>query len=488
MPLADRTRLAARVPADYPGFGYAPLLPDDLKAMANIAGDLGAAPLTLAADGALIAADVVATRAERVASSTSASAAAGMVTATADRAAGRRLNDVDLWSVIRATPSWNFGPDGALVQVPADTLAWDFDPATAAPLGLAFAGARTNRNTNPRGSYAALPSFPTTTPPDGWGSFNVSGLSREIVGYQTISGVQCVFCRFIGTPTVTGAWIWSIGGPGESVAVGTVVTNQAFIALVGGSLANASGFQLRTEAAGASDFTPTATLQRIVARQVTTEASALTSLRWFNTDTVTPVDFTLAIGLPQREYAPFSSDPILPPIGSPGVSTRAQGNIDIPVWRLGNRYNRRQGVLIVEWNSQPGPFTSAADADAFGLFSLGDLGANEVMGLVVNPAHSLVEMRRVVGGVAQSVASCAMTPPAAGQRILCAMAWDLDAGLMQVAARGAVGTQLTGQTSIPIITHAMPGRFSTTRPLFGRITGAEIRPAAAFGSTLAAMT
>ena len=175
-------------------------------------------------------------------------------------------------------------------------------------------------------------------------------------------------------------------------------------------------------------------------------------------------------------------------MGSPGSPTRGQGSVSISIRDLGSRYNRRQGVLIIDWNSQPGAFASAADTDVMGLVSLGDLSANEVMGLLINPAHTSVEFRRTVGGVAQSTASRAITAPAVGETIRCAMAWDIDAGLMQVAARGAVGTQLAGQTAIPAITHVMPGRFSTTRPLYGRIHGLEIRPAAMFGTTLAALT
>jgi hypothetical protein len=59
---------------------------------------------------------------------------------------------------------------------------------------------------------------------------------------------------------------------------------------------------------------------------------------------------------------------------------------------------------------------------------------------------------------------------------------------MQVAAQGALGAQLTGQTGIPLVTHIMPGRFSTTRPLFGNISGFEIRPFGTFGAALAALT
>ncbi len=471
MPAADRTRLAARVPADYPGFSYAPLLPDDMKAVANIAGDLAAAPAVLASDSALIVADVMSTRVDRTASSTSASAAAGMVTATVDRAAGRRLNDVDLWSVIRATSSWNFGPDGLLAETLADSLAWDFDPATGAPQGVAFAGARTNLVANSAlGITNAGPTpnlnvsstdIPTINP-----ALGLRKHTRDTTTGDTNVGTHAG--NFSLTGGVTYAYsLWVYLPAAQSYGVSPSLTLQpdvahALFAAVNADFARRDQWQRISRV-----FSPTSTGSvPFVLRLVADNGSVVYSCA------------------PQVEAAWFPSNHF---VTTGSTAARAQGTVDVPVRLLGNRYNYRQGVLIVEWSSQSGAFASASGSDWFGLVSLGDLGANAA-GIVIRPDHTQAQLWRVAGGVGQTSAFVTMSAPTAGQTTKVACAWDIDQGLMQVAARGAAGTQLTGQTAFPDVSHLMVGRFGSGRPLFGQISGIEIRPAAAFGSTLAAMT
>ncbi len=490
MPEADRTRLSARVTADYLGFSYAPVMPVDLISVANIAADISSASLGATAGKASVAASRAQTLADRIAVSAIAQGAAGIVAATVDRSVGRRLNDTALWSVTRATPFWSFGPDGALVETASDTLPWSFDLATNASLGAAFAGARVNWLPNPRAEGLPPTSWVVPTGPAGVtitsSSFTASGMTGlELTITGSGSGVvQLQFGSLSGV----------VGSPGQTWSA------AVFHQLVSGSMANLALSLLIRQGTAAGTFlgdSPGVSLVPTTAALSTQRGQVVMASAMAGTERVMSrvyittsgaVDAVIRFALPQLEQAPFSSAPILPPVGSPSSFTRAQGLVSVPVRDLGARYNPRQGVVVVEWNSQPGPFTSAADTDAFGLISLGDTTANEVMGVVLNPAHNLIEFRRVVGGVAQTAASVSITPPAAGQSTRCAFAWDADAGLIQVAARGAAGTQITGQTSVPAITHVMPGRFSTTRPHFGGLRLAEIRPLAVFGSTLAAMT
>ena len=144
-------------------------------------------------------------------------------------------------------------------------------------------------------------------------------------------------------------------------------------------------------------------------------------------------------------------------------------------------------MLILDWSSQPGPFASADDADWFGLVSLGDGTTGERIGLLVNPAHTSVEARIVVGGVAGTTASRAMAAPAAGETIRCALAWDVASNRLQVAARGAAGVAVA-LPAMPLLSLLMPGRYATSHPLYGRIAGLDIRPAALFDAALAALT
>lgn len=182
----------------------------------------------------------------------------------------------------------------------------------------------------------------------------------------------------------------------------------------------------------------------------------------------------------QGEPGPFTSAVI-------GDGTRAQGAVTLPVAQFGTRWNYRQGILLLEWNSQPGPFTSADDADWFGLISWGDTTANERLGILINPAHTSLEARCTAGGVVRTASAVTITAPAAGVTTRAAVAWDLDAGFLQVAARGVAGSKVA-LAALPIPGNIMLGRYATTNPLFGRIQGWDVRPAALFDSALAALT
>jgi hypothetical protein len=484
---AATDRLAALTPASFANGGHRAAFPQACNDVATVGVQVAADALQVATDATQVAADADQVAADRVDTANSASLAAAAVSANMDRTVGRRLNDTAIWPMIRATPAWGFGPDGALTETAIDTLRWEFDPVTLAPLGAAFTPARTNVVTNPRGegSVAGTPG----TRPTGWGTVPAGAPTIECLGAMTRRGVPGVAYRFSGVPTVTSAQSWTLNTL-TSITSGWRVATSIFVELIAGTLTNVASMQLRGESSTAGTSFTLGAFERISNVVAIAATSAAPVLRWNYSDTSTAVDFTIFIGGVQQELnVPFVSPLILPPAGSPGASSRAQGSVDVPVRLLGTRYNRRAGTVIVDWSSQPGAFTSAADADFMTLVSLGDLGANDVMGMLINPAHTSVVFRRTVGGAAQSTAVLnGVTPPAPGQTIRCAFAWDIDAGLMQVAARGAVGAQLTGQTLIPIITHAMPGRFSTSRPLSGHLAGIEIRPAGVFGSALAALT
>ena len=585
---ADRLRLAARVPADYAGYGYAPLLADDMAAVAAIGQDVASGVLSTDAAAAATAADRVQTGLDRIAASESAAAAAAVLPALADRTVGRRINDTDLWTMLRSTTSFVHGATGLLEQVPIDTLGWEFDPVTLAPLGAAFAPARTNRLLHNRnltnGAWRNNVNATTTqtaTGADGaanaastitaasadafmaqYGAASTAGVhvtsvylrrrtgsgDVRISSGQVTSGVGVGPSLLNGTFDAATGWTlgagWSITG-GQLVLtnaagtgdVATATLNAGFTpglayeitySLVsvtgagvrprfeGGTAANLTtrttpgtftevvrpndtntSFRIIPQAAGVN-----AVIDNLTVRPYMPAPIALTSA-WqrfvLSADTTAAGRTNPALGIylavagdaidvdfAQGEAGPFASS-VTGPTTTTAVA-RAEGTISIPIRHLGSRYTYRQGTIIGDWNSQSGGFVSAADTDFFGIISLGDLSANDVMGMLINHAHNAIVFRRTVAGVLQSTASVAITPPTPGQTIRSAFSWDIGAGLMQVAARGAVGAQLSGQTLLPIITHVMPGRFSTTRPLAGCLNGLEIRPVAVFGAALAALT
>lgn len=85
MPEADRLRLAGRLPADYVGYGYAPLLADDMKAVAAVASDVAAS--STQADASVVAAAAQATLATGSVTSATAQATAAQNSRLAAEAA-----------------------------------------------------------------------------------------------------------------------------------------------------------------------------------------------------------------------------------------------------------------------------------------------------------------------------------------------------------------------------------------------------------------
>jgi hypothetical protein len=396
---------------------------------------------------ALTAADRNAAGASALAAASSASAAAASVSATADRTVGRRLNDTSIWSMLRSTKAWVISAQGNLEEIPADTIGWEFQPNMLAPLGIQFAGARTNGVRNPRFEGAVAPSTNPTFMSLAFGPIN--GVTLAIAGTGTTKGRPYIDLALSGTASASSVFVLTFdsqaAGPLQSFAVG------AWLQSVAGTSQAGIALNLRTNLGGVGPNTPVGVLpttatafSTVLATPSGAVTTATFALRVSYTSGVTYSE-TIRLSLPMFEAAPFSGPPILPVIGTPAAAPRAQGTVDISVAQLGTRWNRRQGILLVDWASWPGPFTSAADADWFGLASWGDGTANERLGILVNPAHTGVE------------------------------------------ARVSAGTKVT-LTALPVPGWIMPGRFATSHPLFGWIGGIEVRPAALFDASLAALT
>lgn len=507
MSQADRDRLAARVNSEYENFGYAEIFYGDTDAVAAVEADVVGNSLSADASAASALSDVAQTEFDKRATKNSGQAISQAIAAVNDRVVGRRPNDTRVWPMVRSTKAWGWGPTGVLEEAAIDTLKWDFHETTRASLGLAFAGARTNLVVNPYfeggtpGVIGAGGVLPTNIV---LGSALPGGMQMEFVGLETLAnGEPSILMRWFGSTTPGEYTRLVFGMPSGTVFTsGEAITLSMGYSLAAGSLTGFSGsanaYVFRPNGFSSTPAVPNAAVPTgVVQRAVysgTLTAGVTTSTTSFGPQLLglwnsgAAIDATFRYVNPQFQRSAFNGPPVFPPVGTPGISTRAQGNVSIPLPSFGGRFNPRQGTLIVSWSSYAGAFTSAADTDFFGIISLGDLGANEVMGLLINPAHTAALFRRTVGGVVQSSSTITITAPTAGQSVKFAMAWNADAGLMQVAARGAAGTKLSGEFSIPLMTHLMPGRFSTTRPLFGQIDGVELWPLAVFDSALATKT
>jgi hypothetical protein len=184
------------------------------------------------------------------------------------------------------------------------------------------------------GSGGALPSDTTLT--------SNAAMTREIVGFGVEDGIPYLDMRLSGTQTNTAAAVFSIGTGGSwACSVGQGFALCLCTRLIAGSFAGISTFRIRVlERNGGSsltaynkmDFLPTAAAlvaQRRTAVHTTIGATANNALLQL---AVLPlanqaVDVTFRVGLPQVEPGAVVTSPILPPAGTPGVSSRAAGSL-----------------------------------------------------------------------------------------------------------------------------------------------------------------
>lgn len=174
---------------------------------------------------------------------------------------------------------------------------------------LALNGPFTNviRNNTMAGAAPGSPgTFPTLWQ-DGF-----TAIARQVVGVGTENGVDYIDLRFAGVPTDTGPQTCRMDIT-STASAGETWTNSVFVRLQAGSLTNVdlTGFVLRAgNEGGGTVFTPDSTLRHIINTRTLTGTNQMGALRWNYIDTVTPVDFTLRIGLPQCELGTFASPPI----------------------------------------------------------------------------------------------------------------------------------------------------------------------------------
>lgn len=144
----------------------------------------------------------------------------------------------------RASTGWCFDATGVLVAMATDTPRYDHDPITLASLGLLMEEARTTAVRNPRfeGAAAGTPG----TAPTNMSGLNGSSLTSSIVGTGTLQGIPYIDVRIQGTASSIAATMNFETNAGIAAAQGQAWSLSAFVAVVGGSLANISSTILAT--------------------------------------------------------------------------------------------------------------------------------------------------------------------------------------------------------------------------------------------------
>lgn len=218
-----------------------------------------------------------------------------------------------------------------------------FDPVTGRSLGFLSEAQRTNRITNNtfRGAVVGTPgTLPTNM------IVPSSVVSRSVVAVGMINGISYIDIRISGIPA--SATVQTITFDTITASIGETWTTSGWFALIAGSFANISSdqFQLRaSNESGNTQFLPTATLTRVTNTRTLTGTSATWTLRYRFADTVTPVDFTIRIGLPQSELGSSVTSPI--PTSSLAI-TRAADSAMLSGSNFSQAYNASAGALVLE--------------------------------------------------------------------------------------------------------------------------------------------
>lgn len=339
-------------------------------------------------------------------------------------------------SFTRASAADYVDEDGVWRTAANDTLRFDHDPSTLEPLGVLIESSQTNQvpdNTATTATVGTIGSGGAL--PTGW-ALSTYGLTQQVVAKGTSGGIPYVDVRLFGTPNSTSAAGLNCDA-GEVITPGQTWAVSGWLALVGGSLTNVSTILLRlNDESSATWANLTGELTRFVNVRTAMGTTARWRLRWNYTDTSTPVDFTVRVGLPQRELNAFASSPIRT---TGTVASRAG---DVLTAALGDWFNAAGGTIVVEWS------LASLDAVNRRVLSL-DTGVNSTrIGLNAQTSGGRSTAQVIVSSSTQANLDAGAALAGGPQRL--AVAWasndfaaSLNGGTPAVDGSGSVPTGLT---------------------------------------------
>lgn len=230
----------------------------------------------------------------------------------------------------RQTKGWYVDVAGVLQEAAAGVIRWDYSTGTRTLLNEA---ASTNSIPNPRaeGGVTGSPG----TQPTGWSiSASGSGITRTIVAIGTDDGIPYIDFKLAGTAS-SGATFQVIFMTTTTIAatVGETWTASIYRKLIDGGYTGVTTNLNVIETGGSSTpstsqaFTATSvdlyTQRTTVTRTITTANNThIRSRVLLAVTNGATIDITLRIGAPQLEEAASATSVILPPISTPGASTR----------------------------------------------------------------------------------------------------------------------------------------------------------------------
>jgi hypothetical protein len=257
----------------------------------------------------------------------------------------------------RASTGTFFNSAGVLTSAAINAPRFDYNPSTLAAQGLLIEEARTNsiRNNTMVGAVAGTPG----TLPTNWSVSTVlTGLTREVVGTGTESGITYIDIRLSGTPSAAGTYLFlTETSTAATAASGQTWTNSGYFKLQAGSTTGISAFRLYFQENNSGGgylteqnitvTTPTSaalSTQRVSASRTLNQATTAFVMPGFNfTLTGAAIDITLRIGLPQLEQGAFATS-VIPT--TTAALTRAADVASVNT--LSPWYNAAEGTLYSE--------------------------------------------------------------------------------------------------------------------------------------------
>jgi hypothetical protein len=378
--------------------------------------------------------------------------------------------------------STSLGPDGLETQF----YGADVPRFNGVPRLALIEGQRTNVTPNPWmvgavpgviGSGGALPT--------GFAIDAAAGLTRTVVGTGTMHGRRYLDLRLNGTTATTAFFVLRFQAP-VSALEGETWTQQLFLALAGGSLANITSTVVSLRAAGGTVSPSEATFpalaadvwaMRRVSGVVGAGVSSIAAGMAFFAPLSSAIDVTFRIALGNLEQAPFASTLILPAIDTIAASTRGADLVTATLASLGIGDNGACTVLGTFRLPQSAP--SGAPQVLWQM----DAGGPSNRWTLTNPGGTtFLQLVRVTADVAAGASAAAFTP---GAIVRVGVSINGSGG-GSMSFNGASAVGVGGGPTSGLTTKRLGNRDDGAAPLNGEIGWLQILPYAVSDAELQA--
>ncbi len=335
--------------------------------------------------------------------------------------------------------------------------------------GLLIEGQRTNLFTNPRceGAVAGIPG----TAPTNWVATSSGALvTREIHGVVLDNGLEMLDVSYTLTAGAADVLIRHVD---QTAVISQPVTGTFFARLVSGTPPPS---QVLWQDGGTAVVGPTFTIDGTLRPYTlsTTSSAGATFARWTMRFQPGGAAFTwrMLVSVQQFEVAAFASTPILPPVGTPGASTRGSDIVTAPLASLGVS---SQGTFLGTFML---PQAAPASANQF-LIQIEN--GNDVYRVFNITGAPSIRGGRVTSGVTSTVTLADMTP---GTAFRVGFTFD-SAGRMALSMEGAAPTIVTGGPA-GMVTLRVGNNTGNAAPMFGECRFFQAIPRALSDAELAA--